>query len=132
DTDLGIDLAFFPSPVGERGTLRNIHEGNLSVGHLFRAAFDAMAANFVTCATRLSPGKEWERIVFSGVLPQSVEGLRTAIVNRFACGYRMSASSEDALLGLLALGLVATGKAKDIRAATAKLAAVEEAGRWPT
>jgi sugar (pentulose or hexulose) kinase len=131
DTNLGIDLAFFPSPVGERGALSNIHEGNLSIGHLFRAAFDAMAANYVTCATRLSPTKEWERIVFSGGLPQSVEALRTAIVDRFGCGYRLSASSEDALLGLLALGLVVTSKAVDVQTASAKLAAVEEAGRWP-
>lgn len=131
DTDLDIDLAFFPSPVGERGTLSNIHEGNLSIGHLFRAAFDAMAANYVTCATRLSPAKKWERIVFSGGLPQSVEALRTAIADRFECGYRLSASSEDALLGLLALGLVATGKAPDVQAASAELADVEGAGRWP-
>jgi sugar (pentulose or hexulose) kinase len=130
-TDLGIDLAFFPSPVGERGTLSNIHEGNLSIGHLFRAAFRTMAANYMTCATRLSPRKKWERIVFSGGLSQSVEAVRTAIADRFGCGYRMSASSEDALMGLLALGLVVTGKAADVQTASAKLAAVEESGRWP-
>lgn len=122
DTDLAIDLAFFPGPLGERGAIANIHEGNFRVGHLFRAAYRAMAANFLACAERLSPERAWSRIVFSGGLPQHQPVLRDLIVARFNCGYRMSASSEDALVGLLALAQVALGHAPSVQAAIGRLA----------
>jgi sugar (pentulose or hexulose) kinase len=55
NADLTVDLAFFPSPVGERGAISNIREDNLTVGHLFYAAFRNMADNYQACALRLSP-----------------------------------------------------------------------------
>lgn len=130
DTDLSIDLAFFPSPVGDRGAISHIHEGNLRVGPLFRAAFRAMAENYRTCASRLAPAQDWRRIVFSGGLARNLEVLRRLIVERFRCDYRLCASTEDSLLGLLVLGLVATGGARTAQAAMRRLSALPEP-RWP-
>ena len=126
ETDLEMDMAFFPSPVGSRGAIANIHEGNLSVGQLFRAAFCSMALNYRTCALRLSPTQAWERIVFSGGLAQNLEVLRQLIAEQFKCAHRLCATTEDALFGLLALGLVATGRANNLQAAIAHLAVLPE------
>ncbi|MBI5877419.1 MAG: hypothetical protein HZB53_07195 [Chloroflexi bacterium] len=131
ETDLAIDLAFFPGPLGERGAITHIHEGNLRIGHLFRAAFHAMAANYWTCATRLSPARDWTRLVFSGGLAQHVAVLRDLIVARFGCDYRLCASSEDTLLGLLALGMTATGRAASAQAAMRELSTQAQPGHWP-
>ena len=118
-TDLAVDLAFYTSADGgSQGRIANIREENLTVGHLFRAAFQAMAADFHHFACQLSPEQAWERIVFSGGLVQRIEPLRAMILAKFGCDHRMSASSEDTLLGLLALALFASGKATSLTHAT--------------
>ena len=116
-TDLQVDLAFFASARGDRGAITNIHERNLTVGHLFRAAFEHMAENYDACAVRLWPERGWRRLVFSGGLAQQLEVLRVAIQRRFQAPYRLSPSTEDTLLGLLALGLAWTGRARSVAAA---------------
>lgn len=121
DTDLGVDLAFFPSPVGERGAITNISEDNLSVGQLFRAAFRGMAANYQACALRLSPTRAWQSMVFSGGLAQKLDLLRDLIVAELPGPYRVCAETEDTLAGLLALALVITGRAPTLPAATQRL-----------
>jgi sugar (pentulose or hexulose) kinase len=121
ETDLQVDLAFFASSVGDRGQIANIQEDNLTVGHLFRAAFQNMAENYYNCALRLSPERDWKQLVFSGGLVQKLEPLRQAITHQFQLGYRLSASSEDTLLGLLALALVASGRVPSVEAATSLL-----------
>jgi sugar (pentulose or hexulose) kinase len=121
DTDLSVDLAFFPSPVGERGAISNIREDNLSVGDLFYAAFRNMADNYRACALRLSPNREWDRLVFSGGLAQKLELLRRMILARFECDHRLCASTEDTLLGLLVLALVVSGQAPSVATATESL-----------
>jgi sugar (pentulose or hexulose) kinase len=122
DTDLEIDLAFFASALGDRGEIRNIHEGNLTIGHLFRAAFTRMAATYLACAQRLAPARDWRRLVFSGGLAQNLPILRELIVERFGVAYRVCATPEDTLQGLLTLALVCSGQA----------ATVEEAGSGST
>jgi sugar (pentulose or hexulose) kinase len=121
ETNLRVNLAFFASSVGERGEIGNIQEDNLTVGHLFRAAFQNMADNYYACASRLSPERAWERLVFSGGLVQKIEPLRQIICDKFQVGYRLSASLEDTLLGLLALALVVSGRAKTVGEATTVL-----------
>ena len=113
-TDLRVNLAFFDSLRGDRGEIANIREDNLTAGHLFRAAFEDMAENYFVCAERLAPAHGWERIVFSGGLAQKIEALREVICARFGSCYRLSPSSEDALLGLLALALVFAGRARSV------------------
>lgn len=103
-TDLRADLAFFASALGDRGALTNLHEGNLTVGHLFRAAFERMAEAYALCAARLDPAGGWERLVFSGGLAQNLPDLRDTIARRFGAPYRLCDTSEDTLLGLLRLG----------------------------
>jgi len=121
DSDLAVDLAFFPSPVGQRGAIANIREGNLTLGQLFYAAFRNMAENYQACALRLSPNQDWERVVFSGGLAQKLERLREMIAAKFDGPYRLCASTEDTLIGLTALSLVIDGRAPSVAAALAGL-----------
>jgi sugar (pentulose or hexulose) kinase len=117
DTDLKVNLAFFPGPVGNHGAIANIREGNLTVGQLFYAAFRNMADNYYACALRLSPDKDWQTLIFSGGLAQKFDLLRQMILDRFQCNYRMCASTEDTLLGLLAFALVISGRASTVETA---------------
>ncbi len=106
DSELRIDLAFYNSPVGDHGSLTGIRDENLTVGHLFRAAFQAMADNYYACALRLSPEQDWRGLVFSGGLAQKIPLLRELIAAKFKQDYRICPTAEDSLLGLLALALV--------------------------
>ncbi len=108
ETDLTVNLAFFASVAGQQGQIGNIQEHNLTVGHLFHAAFKHMAENYAAAAQRLAPGKQWQQLVFSGVLAQKIPVLRTLIQRQFGVETRLSPSAEDTMLGLLALGLAAT------------------------
>ncbi len=126
-TDLEVDLSFFPGPRGDRGSIANIRESNLTIGHLFRAAFESMAESYHACALRLSPGAQWQRLVFSGGLVQKIDLLRRLISNsfqeqaRFGGEYRLCPSTEDALLGLLALALACSGRAGSVAEAISLL-----------
>ncbi len=119
ETDLTIDLAFFASSLGDRGAIGNIHERNLTAGHLFRAAFERMAATYATCARRLAPEGDWQQLVFSGGLAQNLVALRTSIVRRFGARHRVCVTPEDTLQGLLALALVCSGQAASLAQAVA-------------
>ena len=121
ETTLRVDLSFFASSVGNQGEISQIQEDNLTVGHLFRAAFETMANNYYSCAQRLSPQQAWQRLVFSGGLVQKIDPLREIICDKFQMDYRLSASLEDTLLGLLVLGLVASGQVTTVAEATSLL-----------
>ncbi|HEX2988576.1 MAG TPA: hypothetical protein VHS06_10450 [Chloroflexota bacterium] len=121
ETDLEVDLAFFVGPCGDRGRIGNIREGNLTAGHVFRAALENMAGNYYSCALRLSPEKDWSKLALSGGLPQKLPQLRHLISRRFGMEYRLPASEEDTLLGLLALALVRTGDASSMAEASGML-----------
>ena len=122
ETDLAIDLAFFASALGDRGAIGNIHERNLTAGHLFRAAFERMAATYVTCARRLAPEGDWQQLVFSGGLAQNLTALRESIISQFGAPQRVCVTPEDTLQGLLALALVCSGKAASLAQAVADVA----------
>ena len=121
DTDLEVDLTFFPTPYGDRGRISNIRGDNLTLGHLFRAAFKNMADNYYNCALRLWPEKSWKNLVFSGGLACKLEVLREAIQMRFGTNYRLSPFAEDTLFGLLILALVFSGRAKSVEELTQQL-----------
>ena len=121
-TDMQMDISFFASPVGERGEMLNLSEENLQVGHLFRAAFQAMARNYGVCAERLSPPVPWSQVVFSGGLAQRFGTLRDEICAQLALPYRLCPTNEDTLLGLLALARVAAGHAPTVAASVSQLA----------
>ena len=109
-TSMQANIAFFHSDCGDVGQLTNIREENLTVGQLFRAAFQNMADNYEECARRLSPEKRWRRIVFSGGVAQKFEILRRLICDRLQTQSRLSPTSEDTMLGLLAMALFFTGR----------------------
>ena len=119
-TGMRVNLAFFDSSCGDRGEITHIREAELTVGHLFRAAFENMADNTYACALRLSPDRGWRNLVFSGGLAQ-IELLRQLIGDKFRVDYRLCPTAEDTLLGLLALALAFTGRAASVEQATALL-----------
>jgi sugar (pentulose or hexulose) kinase len=117
ESDLDVNLAFFDSAGGQNGHITHIREDNLNVGHLFYAAFQNMAENYARSAQRLSAQPSWQRIVFSGGLAQKIPLLRTIIQRKFETKTRLCASTEDTLLGLLALALVASGRQPSVATA---------------
>lgn len=114
DTDLAVDLSFYPGPAGNEGFIRNIRENNLTVGSLFRAGFGNMAQTYRRLAERLWPEQAWSRIVFSGGLAQKSEALRASILREFGGGYRMSPSPEDTMEGLLILARAFSDRASSV------------------
>jgi sugar (pentulose or hexulose) kinase len=120
-SELMVNLAFFDSMAGKHGLIGNIREQNLTVGHLFHAAFQNMAENYYAAGLHLSPTQEWRGLVFSGGLAQKIPVLRQLVEDKFQLPHRLSPSSEDTLLGLLALGLVAGGRCQTVAEATAIL-----------
>jgi sugar (pentulose or hexulose) kinase len=125
ETEMRVNLAFFDSACGDRGGITQIREAELTVGHLFRAAFQNMADNYYACALQLSPEQGWRNLVFSGGLAQ-IAILRQLICERFGGGqaaqaYRLCPTTEDTLLGLLGLALAFTGRAASVEQAVALL-----------
>lgn len=121
ETDLVVDLNFFPSPDGTGGKIDKIRAGNLSVGHFFRAAFRGMAESYYRCALKLWPDKRWKNLVLSGGLACKMRALREEIQQRFATEYRLTAESEDTLFGLLMLACVFSGRAKSVKQVSSEM-----------
>lgn len=116
--DLDVNLSFFDSIGGSSGHIANIREDNLTIGHLFYAAFSSMATNYRHSAQHLAPNESWQRLVYSGGLAQKIPLLRRLINEQFGVPDRLAPSSEDTLTGLMALALVADGRAATISDAT--------------
>ena len=102
-TDLRAGVAFYPGACGDRGFLENLHEGNLSIGHVFRAVFESMARNYRDCALRLAPEGSAGRVVFSGGVARRLELLRELTAQAVALPARLSPHPEDTLNGLMVL-----------------------------
>ncbi|MEZ4667452.1 MAG: FGGY family carbohydrate kinase [Anaerolineae bacterium] len=62
------NLAFYSSAIGDEGAFTHLHEDELTVGHIFRAAFQSMAESYHSFAHRLSPDRAWRNLVFSVAL----------------------------------------------------------------
>ena len=116
-TDLRVNPAFYFSALGDRGGITNAREENLSVGHLFRATFEAMADNYAHCARRVCPAADWRRVVFSGGVALKTPLLRQLICASLGQEHRLAPAEEDTLLGLLVLGLAFSGRANSVAAA---------------
>jgi sugar (pentulose or hexulose) kinase len=117
-TDVRAGIAFFPGPCGDRGFIENLHEGNLDIGHLFRAVFQSMAGNYESCARRLDPSGDAGRIVFSGGVARQLETVRELTAAALGLPYRLSPHPEDTLFGLMVLALAFSGRQDSVRAAT--------------
>lgn len=99
-SDLAVDLAFFSGPLGDRGSIRQISTENLSIGHLFFAAAQAMADNYALCSQRLSAEPNWTEVLLSGGLAHSLPILERMIAAKFPTPLRSSLATEESLLGL--------------------------------
>jgi sugar (pentulose or hexulose) kinase len=115
-TSLQVNLSFFPGALGDCGSIANIREDNFTAAHLFRAAIEAMAANYEHCAGRLSPARDWNRLVFSGGLILKLQTLQEAVVQRFGCTFRIAGEREDALQGLTFLASQCAAPAEPMEA----------------
>lgn len=110
-TNLEVDLSFFSNTFGTRGSIANINEENLTVGNLFVAAFRWMAENYDQCATRLSPDRAWDGVVFSGGLAQWFGRLRREVLAKLGePAWRVCSTEEETLRGLLILATRLTGR----------------------
>jgi sugar (pentulose or hexulose) kinase len=118
---LSADVSYFSGALGDQGSLNGMRLENMTVGHLFRAAFESMARNYAQCARRLDPQQSWQRIAFSGGLANRFEILRTLVLSELPGPYRLCADREDTLTGLLALALAADGQAESVIAASVAL-----------
>lgn len=100
-TDLEVDLAFFPSPVGDAGRVGNITLGNLSAGDLLAAATRNLADNLFACAKRLDPAASWTRARLSGGLSHSLRPLVGRLEGLlFPSPVVESGQAEETLAGL--------------------------------
>jgi sugar (pentulose or hexulose) kinase len=115
--DLEVELSFFPGPCGDKGSISNIREQNLTVGTLFRASFENMAQNYYDCALRIWPERSWKNIVFSGGLARKLKLLRKIIEQRFQISSRLCPLEEDTLLGLMVLARVFSHRAESVQQA---------------
>jgi len=97
---LSCSLSFFDGPLGREGQLTGITTENLTIGNLFRAAFESMAETYQRLARILWPTGDWQRVVLSGGLTQSVPVLRDLIERRFPGQVVESTATEETLLGL--------------------------------
>jgi len=120
-TDLKVNLGFFPGPCGTEGSISNVRERNLSIGTLFRAAFENMAQNYFACATRIWPDRSWRNLVFSGGVVRKLGLLRTIIQHNLQSEYRLCPIEEDTLLGLMALALFFSKRAGSVEEAMRQL-----------
>lgn len=101
ETDLEVDLAFFPSPMGDFGRIGNITLGNLSAGRVMVAATRNLADNLVACARRLDPAGAWTRARLSGGLSHSLRSLVTCLEKLLAPSEVLeSGQVEETLTGL--------------------------------
>jgi len=109
-TDLRASVAFFPGPCGYGGFLENLHDGNLSIGHVFRAVFESMARNYESCARRLAVPAV-KGVVFSGGVARHFQVLRDLTAEALRLPQRLSPHEEDTLFGLAVLAGAWTGRA---------------------
>lgn len=119
-TDLRVDPAFYFSAMGDHGSLQNVREENLTVGHLFHAAFAGMADNYARCAARIAPARDYTRLVFSGGVALKSALLRRFVCDRLGSSHRLAASEEDTMLGLLLLALAFSGRCRSVAGAIAR------------
>lgn len=114
---LQVNPAFYTSNMGNRGAMLNLREENMTIGHLFRAMLSGMADNYLACADRLAPKRDWSRLVFSGGVALKNQVLRQLVCERLGRDHRLAPTNEDTLFGLLVLSLAFTGRTASVREA---------------
>jgi hypothetical protein len=123
ETDLVVDLSFFPGAFGDRGRIENIREDNFSLGQLFLAAWQSMARNYAAAAERIFPDRRWGSLAFSGGVANASPRLRDLIAGALDRPYRMG-SPDDTLLGLGTLATALEQRDHSVASAVDKVAAL--------
>jgi sugar (pentulose or hexulose) kinase len=115
DGGLQVNPAFYTSNMGNCGSVLNLREENMTIGHLFRAMLSGMADNYSACADRIAPQHDWRKLVFSGGVALKNQVLRQLVCERLGSDHRLAPSDEDTLFGLLVLSLAFTGRTASVR-----------------
>ncbi len=118
---LDVDLAVFQGAWGyaDGGRLGRIEDGTLTVRNYLASVLRAFVAQYAALLPRLDPGRRLDRIVLSGGLARRLPALPGLLAA--ATGYTVTPPtvSDESLLGLRALALVASGRARTAAAAQA-------------
>jgi hypothetical protein len=96
-TNLRINLNFFGSD-DESGSIAQITEGNLTVGHVFRAAVQQMVNTYYEIAHQLTDVSATSSIVLTGGLTTRFSPLKDAIADKFLNHQIREFQGEDASL----------------------------------
>lgn len=104
---LQANIAFFPSAVGDTGSLTNLRIENLTAGNLLVAATRNLADNLARCADRLSPAQPWNHIRLSGGLSRDLPLLKGLLQARFPSATLVESTQEEETLA--GLGRIAAG-----------------------
>jgi xylulokinase len=99
---LEANIAFFPSAVGDSGSLNGIRLENLTAGNLLAAATRNLADNLTRCADRLAPGHTWQQVRLSGGLSRDLPLLKDLIQARFPGATLIESTQEEETLAGLA------------------------------
>lgn len=118
---LDVDLAVFQGAWGYRdgGRLGRIEDGTLTVRNYLASVLRAFIAQYAALVPRLDPGRALGRIALSGGLARRLPALPGLLAA--ATGYAVTPPTaiDESLLGLRALALVASGRARTAAAAQA-------------
>jgi xylulokinase len=118
---LDVDLAVFQGAWGYRagGHLARIEEGTLTARNYLASVLRAFVRQYAELVTRLDPGHRLPRLVLSGGLARRLPALPGLLAG--ATGYAVTPPTavDESLLGLRALALVASGRARTAAAAQA-------------
>ena len=118
---LDVDLAVFRGAWGYAGggRLGRIEDGTLTVRNYLASVLRAFVAQYAALVPKLDPGRRLGRIVLSGGLARRLPALPGLLAA--ATGYAVTEPTaiDESLLGLRALAVVASGRARTVAQAHA-------------
>ncbi len=102
DTDVQVDMSFFAAAFNQSGAIFNLQEDDLSIGHIFLAAFKSMAHNYQIASEKLDPSKSWSEVVLAGGLARRMPRLQKLIAEKFTAPIHL-VDRDETLYGLMEL-----------------------------
>ncbi len=98
-----------------RGSIKGINGSNFRFDSVFRAAYENMAENYVQAYSRITAdGHRIDCAVLSGGIANKSKPLRNMIRERFPFDVSLEPYFEDAMVGLLRLACIYSGKAESL------------------
>jgi hypothetical protein len=100
ESEVVLNLAFFPSAFGDYGTFEKLREADLDVGVLMRAALKSIAQSHYDGFQKLDcEGNRYSSVLCSGGLVNKSEHLINYLQGFFMLPLIKSGQAEDALSG---------------------------------